>query len=335
MSYQKVNYTCILCGFDFKNNISHLRKHFMRKNKCNCINFYFDYEFLLELLDNNTYNEYCDNLIKKKQVQCQFCFKFSHSNNLKRHLKTCKKNPNNNKNTTNNTYNNTTNNFTNNFNINNNIIINPFGNETYDIDYLTNLLDIEPNYSNFFGNKFNFNQRIDNIQKNYDFILKHIYNQPSNINFKMVPNDSYIDKISYNNNKTISHKKPSNKIISNNNNNNNIIKILINDDNIKMKKFNDFVNDVFNNIHNIFLNIINNYEKNNNIKIHHYDEFIHKLLERKNNFINKYNNAKNDVERNNIKNSLFIYYDGFNKLFKNFSDNIILKFYELSHNNSF
>jgi hypothetical protein len=334
MSYQKVNYTCILCGFDFKNNISHLRKHFMRKNKCNCINFYFDYDFLLELLDNNTYNEYCNNLIKKKKVQCQFCFKFSHSNNLKRHLKTCKKNPNNYNNTTNNNTNNNYNNYniTNNFNINNNIIINPFGNETYDIDYLTNLLDIEPDYSNFFGNKFNFNQRIDNIQKNYNYILKHIYNQPSNINFKMVPNNTNIDKMSSNN--IISDKKRSNKIISNNNNNN-IIKILIKDDNIEFKEFNHFVNDVFNNIHNIFLNIVHNYEKNNNIKIQHYYEFIDKLIERKNNFISKYNDAETELEKNNIKNSLFIYYEGFNKLFKNISDNIIFKFYEISHNNSF
>lgn len=328
MSYQKVQYYCIRCNKDFKNNRGNLNKHLHRKKLCNSLNFHFDYTYLLELLNNNTYCKFYNDNIDNKQ--CYICMNIFSKKNFSRHFKSCSK-KNNNNNNNNNTYNNTTNNITNNFNINNNIIINPFGNETYDIDYLTNLLDIEPNYSNFFGNKFNFNQRIDNIQKNYDFILKHIYNQPSNINFKIVPNNSNIDKISYNNNKIISHKKHSNKIISNNN----IIKILINDDNIKMKKFNDFVNDVFNNIHNIFLNIINNYEKNNNIKIHHYDEFIFKLVERKNNFISKFYDAKNDVERNNIKNSLFIYYDGFNKLFKNFSDNIILKFYELSHNFSF
>lgn len=134
-------YICKRCNISF-NIKSHLKSHLQRKNICKFIDNDIDVEILLEELYDRKLNE--------KTFNCEYCdMKFNHSSNKSRHKRICKKRPldeieelkqeidilknkvidlqtNNNVIITNNIINN------NNNIINNNIILNSFGNETYD-----------------------------------------------------------------------------------------------------------------------------------------------------------------------------------------------------------
>lgn len=87
----KKNYTCLRCGLNCNNKLSNLEKHFNRKKICKPINnFYFEYQFLLNVLNDNRYIEFYNSLLNKKQ--CPYCLKIISKTNLKRHILNCKYN---------------------------------------------------------------------------------------------------------------------------------------------------------------------------------------------------------------------------------------------------
>lgn len=193
MSYQKVQYICLRCDSSFDNYRYNLIKHLHRKNPCKCNNFYFSQEHLIDLLNNNKYNDFYDEMINNDKCQCPDCLKIMHKNNLKRHSKTCKKNVNNIKSNNNDekqyniinniTNNNNNNNITNNTNngVINNIIINNFGDEDISkIDFTK--LEI---FTNEIYGKFNIKEKINNYEYNISNILEQIIDEPSNCNFKI------------------------------------------------------------------------------------------------------------------------------------------------------
>jgi hypothetical protein len=194
MSYQKVQYVCLRCNLSLNNNRSNLVKHLHRKNPCKCNNFYFSQEHLIDLLNNNKYNDFYDEMINNKKCQCPDCLIILNRYNLKKHFKTCKKNVNNIKtnnndekqyniinNITNNNTNNTNNGVINNIIINNIININNFGDEDISkIDFTK--LEI---FTNDIYSKFNIIDKINNYEYNISNILKQIINEPSNRNFKI------------------------------------------------------------------------------------------------------------------------------------------------------
>ena len=194
MEYTKVNYTCIRCKTNFKNNKTHLEKHFTRKKPCNCIDFYYSYDYLLKLLHKNEYLDFYEKLNNKKQ--CQYCNKVYIKCNIKRHYKTCKKNPENitkiqiqaeekeseiilDKNQPQQIINNTTNNIQNN---NIHIHINGFNNEDLSkIDFDKLLLLSKDEF-----NKSTLKDKANNHAHNILSILSDVISEPSNKNYQLV-----------------------------------------------------------------------------------------------------------------------------------------------------
>ena len=308
MESTKINYKCLRCNYDFKSGKTHLMRHLKRKNICESTNFDIERNYLIELLNNNEYIEYYKSYKNKKK--CIYCSKIFIRNNLKRHQKTCKLNPDNIKKDSNDEIeellksekattqiiNNTTN-IQNNNNIN--IHINSFGNESYDIKKITKELKFVLGYSNFNGNELQFEDRIDNMISNYNVIFDHLYDNPENHNFDII------------------NKKDK------------ICKIKDDEDNFKHIKFDELINKIFDIITNVFdLSILEFEINNDNKSLYHYKEFKKNLLDRKNKFIIKYQNAESTQEKNNIKMALFKYYKGFRDIIDNIKDKIILKAYD-------
>ena len=75
----------------YPTKLSNLEKHFNRKKICKPINnFYFEYQFLLNVLNDNRYIEFYNSLLNKKQ--CPYCLKIISKTNLKSHILNCKYN---------------------------------------------------------------------------------------------------------------------------------------------------------------------------------------------------------------------------------------------------
>ena len=306
MEFKKKNYTCIRCNNDFGNKLSNLEKHFHRKKPCKTSNgFYFSYKFLLEKINNGEYTDFYDSMTNKKQ--CEYCLKIFVKSNLKRHQKSCKKNPENIEEETSlvlqqdekgaQVINNIQNNNIQNNNIN--ININAFGNESFDIKKIAKELNFVLGYGNFNGNELQFEDRIDNMITNYNVIFDHLYDNPKNHNFNII------------------NKKDK------------IVKIKDEENNFKHIKFDDLINKIFDIITNVFDLSILEFEINNDDKsLYHYKEFKQNLIDRKNKFITKYQNAETVQEKNNIKMALFKYYKGFRDIIENIKDKIILKAYD-------
>ena len=308
MEYTKINYICIRCNLNCYNNKTNLSKHFHRKKPCKTLNgFYFTYDYLLEKLNHNEYIDFYTDLINNKKCQCEYCYKISYKKNLLRHQKSCKKNPENIEEETSlvlqqdekgaQVINNIQNNNIQNNNIN--ININAFGNESFDIKKIAKELNFVLGYGNFNGNELQFEDRIDNMITNYNVIFDHLYDNPKNHNFNII------------------NKKDK------------IVKIKDEENNFKHIKFDDLINKIFDIITNVFDLSILEFEINNDDKsLYHYKEFKQNLIDRKNKFITKYQNAETVQEKNNIKMALFKYYKGFRDIIENIKDKIILKAYD-------
>lgn len=134
---------------------------------------------------------------------------------------------------------------------------------------------------------------------NYNKIFDYLYDKPENQNFEIINKKNGICKIK-------------------------------DDEKYKHIKFEELLDKIFSIITNIYDLSILEYELNNDNKsLYHYKEFKKNLIERKNRYIDKYNNAETTIEKNNIKNSLYIYYKGFFDIIKTVKDKIILKSYDI------
>ena len=302
------DYNCLRCNKKFKTKFN-FERHLIRKKPCKVIKIDFENSYLIDCVNKNNYNElYKENKNKK---QCIFCKKILLSKNMNRHINLCKSNPNNNSDINNTTKNtvinnniqknqtqviNNIHNQTNNININ----INSFGNESFDIKEITQQLKFVLGYGNFNGNQLQYKDRIDNIIYNYNIIFDHLYSNPKNHNFDIVNKKNKICKIKDKDSEEYIHIH-----------------------------FNDLVDKIFNIIYKIFeLSIIDFEFNNDDISLKHYKEFQQKLIIRKNKYIQEYYNSTDIVEKNNIKQSLYIFYKGFQDILSNIKNKIILKVYD-------
>ena len=92
------NYICIRCNKSFNKYKTHLKNHFLRKNKCIPISHNIDIDILISKLDNNTYLDFISQIndVNSVNINCPFCFNsYSHKSSLSRHKNKCKFNPDN------------------------------------------------------------------------------------------------------------------------------------------------------------------------------------------------------------------------------------------------
>ena len=299
------NYRCIRCNKDF-NKKQNLNRHLLKKSLCNYYDFDLDRDYLIKLLNNNEYLSYVDSLKNKKQ--CQYCKKIVFKYNLKRHYKSCKKYINNEliisenndlkEEKCNQVINNINNITNNNINIQ---IINPIGEESYDVKNIYKLLSFDPNPQHFHTENdiHNFSSRMLNYIDNYNIIFDKIYENPQNHNFQIINKRNKICKVKDNNkNKHINFEKLSNII--------------------------------FSIIDNIYELSIHEYEVNNDDKsLNHYMEFKKNLKDRYEKFILKYKNSETSEDKQMYYDVLYKFYKGFKDLLKNNEQRIFTKSYDM------
>jgi len=237
-------YICIRCGKNFKNNKSCIRKHFNRKNICKSKHYDIEYSELLNLLNNNEYINYYNNVIKNtiSNYNCEHCDKlFCNKYNLNRHIKICKVKHKSETSTTpqkqvihKNVYNIINNNYINNIvNIEN---INAFGKENVSfIDYKKLKFLDKGDYEKITLKDKSFNH-IHNLKS----ILDDIYTNPENHNFKLL-------------------NKREQKY-----------KIKIDEENYEVKHINELHND----INNILVNIYDEFLDDNKEQLQHYIDHL-------------------------------------------------------------
>ena len=312
-----MEYKCLRCNHNFKLNKIHLATHLKKQKVCETSWFDFSNEYLLELLENNEYINLYNSLKNKKQ--CKHCGKHLFKYNLNRHYKTCKGLKNNEKDLNIIVESNSNlklepqsdskaqiiNNIKNVENmqqINNNIVIvNPVGNESFDIKNIHKLLNFDTNSNHFHQENdiHNFSKRLDNYIQNYNIIFDKIYENPENHNFKIMNKKKGVCKI----------KEESN------------IKF------IDFQKLSDTIFKIIDNVYNL---AIIEYELNNdNIKLNHYKEFKTKIKQRYQKFINKYKNTTSNKDKKMYYDILYKFYKGFKDLLKNNEDKIFLKSYTI------
>ena len=311
----KKEYICLRCNLNCGRFKTHLRNHFLRKNKCNTDYNDIDCEILIEKINNNTYINYYNELRETgtNNYKCPYCPKtYKYQSGMCKHRNKCANNPDNKKlinkksnivkKQNSNIYNQAKviNQIENQTNNQINININSFGNEEYDINQITKKLNFVLGYSNFNGNQLQYKDRIDNIISNYNVIFDHLYSNPKNHNFDIVNKKNKICKIKDRDSEQFIHIH-----------------------------FNDLVDKIFNIVYKIFdLSIIDFEFNNDDISLKHYKDFQQKLIERKNKYIQEYYNSTDVEEKNNIKQRLFIFYKGFQDILSNIKNKILLKVYD-------
>ena len=76
-------YICLRCNLNCKNNKAHLRKHLLRKIPCNVTNLDYEIDYLIELLNNDEYINFYENVKNKRH--CKYCNKKLYKYCLNRH----------------------------------------------------------------------------------------------------------------------------------------------------------------------------------------------------------------------------------------------------------
>jgi hypothetical protein len=291
-------YICLRCNLNCGRFKTHLRNHFLRKNKCNTDYNDIDCEILIEKINNNTYINYYNELRETgtNNYKCPYCPKtYKYQSGMCKHRNKCIQNPNN-KNLTKNKINNIKNQTNNQININ----INSFGNEEYDINQIIKKLNFILDYSNFNGNQLQSKDKINNIISNYNVIFDHLYSNPKNYNYNIVNKKNKICKIKDRDSEQFIHIH-----------------------------FNDLVDKIFNIIYKIFnLSIIDFEFKNDDISLKHYKDFQQKIISSKDKYIKEYIYSNDIEKKNNIKKHLFIFYKGFQDILSNIKNKILLKVYD-------
>lgn len=172
------NYYCCRCN-KYCSNKSVLRKHLMKKFKCEPKLKNIDNGLLIEKLNEDSYIEYYESL--KTLKECIYCRRlYTNNSNLKRHQLACNKGLILNDNSDNKTVNNIINNYN---QINNNIfIINNLGKEDISNIDFDKLMFLDKNDYN----ELSLLNKSNNYVHNLKSIMSDIYNNNSNINFEII-----------------------------------------------------------------------------------------------------------------------------------------------------